>query len=102
MKLLKPLITSFILIAFVAIGRAQEKYEQAVVSIGFGFGSEIMIYSKEGKNEIKPEKPYDPVVEGIKTVNELVRNGWEVYNTTETVYGDKRRISYFLRKKGSE
>lgn len=83
---------------------AQEKYEYAIVKLYES--SRIIFIATTGKTtEYKLERSEMPLTALLKKVNDLVEEGWVVYNNTESVVGIGQfgiaspYMSYHLRKK---
>ena len=95
-KIKAALLTTFLLFTLQTGLQAQDKYEYAIVG---SEGSKVVVI-KHSKEKFPIEKSIDDVEAAvIMKVEELVKEGWEVFNTTAFFSGNAVYHFFYLRKK---
>jgi hypothetical protein len=92
-----PLITALLAIAACNCLQAQVKYEYAVVEHDY----KLVVVSKGVKDTAQQSGNAIPNAETVKKIEEMRKNGWEVFDTEVTHDANMNRPihTFYLRRK---
>jgi hypothetical protein len=111
MKFKTLLATTLLFFLFIANTHAQEKYVYASVTLNRSYNGNFLSISKAGdyqetklgNSDFKSTNMSDDMSALLTKVNDLAKDGWEVYwvnNTLSTSSSTSFQVVYYLRKKG--